>query len=178
MKKIYLTLIFVLVFLLNTPLFSSAAEITIGDPVLKNGMKIVALYVRPAVKQDDYWGGLNPGNGVVHLEADIHAIKGNIHGFSEGDWMPYVTVNFRMTNLDTGKEEEGMLWQMVAVDGPHYGKNIKLIPGKYRVILTIHPPSTAGFARHIDKSTGVAPWWEAFELEFKFNFPSTKNTKK
>lgn len=178
MKKIYLSLLFTLALLLTMPLVSSADEITIGDPVLKNGMEIIALYVRPAVKQDDYWGGLKPGTGVVHLEADIHAIKGNLHGFSEGDWMPYLTVNYRITNLATGKEEEGMLWQMVAADGPHYGKNIKFMQGKYKVILTIHPPSTAGFARHIDKATGVAPWWKVFDLEFKFDFPSTKNTKK
>jgi periplasmic iron binding protein len=40
--------------------------------------------------------------------------------------------------------------------------------------LTYHfePPSKAGFVRHIDKETGVPDWWEPFDLEWTFTYPS------
>jgi len=63
---------------------------------------------------------------------------------------------------------------MVASDGPHYGDNVKLFgPGKYRLTLTIIPPSKnqhAHFGRHIDKETGVAPWFDTFTLQYDFVF--------
>ena len=63
---------------------------------------------------------------------------------------------------------------MVANDGPHYGDNVKLNgPGKYRVTFNIAPPSAftaANFGRHTDKETGVAEWWEAFDVSWEFPY--------
>jgi hypothetical protein len=46
-------------------------------------------------------------------------------------------------------------------------------PGKYKLILTILPPDEnkhAHFGRHIDKETGVAPWFKSFAVEYEFTY--------
>jgi uncharacterized protein involved in high-affinity Fe2+ transport len=58
----------------------------------------------------------------------------------------------------------------VANDGPHYGDNVKMI-GKYRLLLNIAPPTEnqhIHLGRHVDKETGVAPWFTPFIVEYKF----------
>lgn len=66
---------------------------------------------------------------------------------------------------------------MVASDGPHYGDNIKLDgPGNYTLTFHIAPPSGEGhmaFGRHVDKETGVAPWFAPFETSYDFTFAGT-----
>lgn len=152
-----------------------AEEFLIGEPLEKHGMEIAAVYIDPAVSQDEYWGGVPREEGtVIHLEADIHATKDNKHGFGAGEWIPYLTVFYRLRNLKTDEEQKGLLWQMVAKDGPHYGRNIKLRPGKYKLVYTIENPSTGGLARHTDKETGVPEWWDAFSLEYTFDFKRSK----
>ncbi|MOA48757.1 34 kDa membrane antigen precursor [compost metagenome] len=61
---------------------------------------------------------------------------------------------------------------MVASDGPHYGDNVKLLgPGKYHLTYTILPPSGHDmFGRHVDKETGVAPWFETCKVEYDFTY--------
>ena len=61
---------------------------------------------------------------------------------------------------------------MVANDGPHYGDNVKLKgPGKYRLKLIVAPPTVhAHFGRHVDKETGVGPWFKPITLEYDFVF--------
>ena len=65
---------------------------------------------------------------------------------------------------------------MVASDGPHYGENLKLDGyGKYRVEYRISPPSmndNVAFGRHIDKETGVAPWFEPFDVSGTSSMPA------
>ena len=66
---------------------------------------------------------------------------------------------------------------MVASDGPHYGDNVKLMgPGKYTLVLTVLPPSQnpqAHFGRHVDKETGVAPWFKPFTASYDFTYAGT-----
>lgn len=69
------------------------------------------------------------------------------------------------------EERKGVLWQMVATDGPHYGLNLKLKPGRYTLVYTIYPPSTGGLARHTDKETGVPEWWDPFPIAHTFDYP-------
>lgn len=58
---------------------------------------------------------------------------------------------------------------MVASDGPHYGDNVALNgAGKYKLTFAFTPPSGHSFMRHVDKETGVAAWWEPFELHYDF----------
>ena len=150
---------------------ANAEEVRIGQPIEKHGMEIAAVYLDPAVSQDDYWGGVPREEGAtIHLEADIHATPDNTHGFRAGEWVPYLSVDYRLRNLKTGEEHKGLLWQMVATDGPHYGTNIQLQPGNYDLSFTIHNPSTGGLARHTDKETGIPKWWDAFSVHYTFEY--------
>jgi len=45
--------------------------------------------------------------------------------------------------------------------------------GQYRVTYHLDPPAKNGFARHTDAATGVASWWEPFEVSWTFTYPST-----
>ena len=61
---------------------------------------------------------------------------------------------------------------MVARDGLHYGASIAMPKaGAYRLTYHIEPPSAGGLGRHSDPVTGVAPWWEPFEVSFDWDYP-------
>lgn len=166
-------------------LFSVAAfsqEYPVGQPVIKNGMEIQGVYLQPVTMDTEEgphaMSHLAADKADVHLEADIHAVADNPNGFAEGDWMPYLTVEYSVTKLgDKPQTQTGTFMPMVASDGPHYGENIKLDGnGKYRVTYKIYPPShnkDVTFGRHIDKETGVAPWFQPFEVSWDFDYAGT-----
>ena len=111
--------------------------------------------------------GLDARHADVHLEADIHAIAGNKNGFGAGGWIPYLTINYTLVNLDTHKTQTGTFMPMIAGDGPHYGANVKMMGvGHYRLTFRIDPPSKAGFYRHKDKATGVGKWFSTFDTTY------------
>ncbi|KJG10899.1 membrane protein [Photobacterium kishitanii] len=162
-------------------LFSATAisqEYPLGQPTIKDGMEIQGVYLQPITMdmgKDKTMTQLPANKADIHLEADIHAVEENPNGFAEGDWIPYLTIKYSVTKLGDKKEaQSGMFMPMVASDGPHYGKNIKLDGnGKYKVVFTIYPPSynkNAPFFRHIDKETGVAPWFKPFDVSWEFNY--------
>jgi uncharacterized protein involved in high-affinity Fe2+ transport len=145
-----------------------AGEQPIGDPVELNGMEVAAVYLQPTMMEPMLPG---MGNADIHLEADIHAIKGNQNGFGEGEWMPYLDISYTITKQSDGWSTTGHFMPMVASDGPHYADNIKLNgPGKYHLKYHIKPPVYSGFYRHTDKETGVGAWWTPFDLEWDFAF--------
>ncbi len=152
---------------------ASAMEYPIGKPHIINGMEIGALYLQPVTIEPD--GMMLPAEKAdVYLEADIHAVKDNPTGFAEGDWMPYLQVSYKLIKVGGHQTNEGYLMAMVANDGPHYGENIKLFgPGKYHLTFFISPPVQIGhhfFGRHVDKETGVGPWFKPFQVEYDFIF--------
>ena len=154
-----------------------AKEYPIGEPKLTGGMEVAAVYLQP-IEMDPPGIMLDAAKSDVHLEADIHATQDNPNGFAEGDWMPYLVIHYSLTKLDAaGTSLQGELMPMVADDGPHYGDNLKLQgPGKYKLVLSVEPPSRnthAHFGRHVDKETGVAPWFEPFQAEYEFTFAGT-----
>lgn len=149
----------------------SAAEYPIGKPVLKNGMEIGAVYLQPTKMEPE--GMMRKAEeSDIHLEADIHALRDNPNGFEEAAWMPYLLVKYEITKAGSKDSIKGEMMPMVASDGPHYGDNVKLQgPGKYSLKLTIVPPNQnphSHFGRHIDKETGVGPWFEPFNVEYDF----------
>lgn len=155
---------------------AGAAEYPIGNPHLINGMEIAAVYLQPI--EMDPPGMMTPAaESDVHLEADIHATADNKNGFADGDWMPNLTIKFKLTKLDDGQIKEGVFMPMVASDGPHYGDNVKLMgPGKYKLEYTIlsQPQDGHGhFGRHTDKETGVAAWPEPFTVDYEFVYAGT-----
>jgi len=152
-----------------------AAEYPIGKPAQKGGMEIGAVYLQPI--EMDPPGMMRPAkDSDIHLEADIHALADNATGFPEGEWMPYLTVQFELQKEGSSNVQKGTFMPMVANDGPHYGDNVKLEgPGKYKLKYTISPPGGEGshFGRHIDKETGVGAWFAPFELDYTFVYAGT-----
>jgi uncharacterized protein involved in high-affinity Fe2+ transport len=151
----------------------TAAEYPIGAPALSHGMEIAAVYLQP-IEMDPAGMMRTAADSDVHLEADIHALADNSNGFAEGDWMPALAIRYEITKADTDETLSGTMMPMVAADGPHYGDNVKLMgPGAYRLKLTISGPDGdqhAAFGRHVDKETGVGPWFPPFETSYEFVF--------
>ncbi|PID76812.1 MAG: iron transporter [Deltaproteobacteria bacterium] len=162
---------------LTTAGFVSAAdfkEYPIGEGQEMGGMEIAAVYLQP-ITMEPRGIDLPASQADIHLEADIHAIKGNKNGFGAGEWMPYLTVTYSLKNKDTGKQIGGNLMPMVASDGPHYGANIKMPGvGNYELTYFIEPPSKQGFGRHSDKATGVGKWFAPFSVDYKFTYSGIK----
>jgi hypothetical protein len=154
---------------------AGAKEIPIGEEQHPPGMTVGAVYLQP-IEMEPEGMMLAAAKSDVHLEADIHAAKGNTNGFAEGDWLPYLVVKYELTK-EGGKTQSGDLMPMVASDGPHYGDNVKLQgPGKYHMKLTVAPPSADPhnmFGRHVDKETGVGPWFQPVTLDYDFVFAGT-----
>ncbi len=143
-------------------------EYPIGEEVERNGMKIVAVWLPPIQMEGME---VSEGENIIHLEADVHAIRGNKNGFGIGEWIPYLTVNYTLVHIQNERAINGQMVPMVAKDGPHYGATVQMpAHGEYRLTYKIRPPSENGFGRHMDAVTGVAPWWEPFSVEFTFRY--------
>ena len=99
----------------------------------------------------------------IHLEADISA-KENKLGFGVGDWVPYLTVDYKVEDPASGETKaEGTFMEMSASDGPHYGANIALPEaGKYNLTITIHSPEENGYLLHTDAETGPGGSFDEF----------------
>ena len=151
---------------------ASALEYPIGSPQSGGGLEVAAVYLQPIVMEPEGMMRAAPESD-IHLEADIHALADNANGFAEGEWVPYLDITYELTRIDTGETVSGPLMAMVASDGPHYGDNVSLMGmGNYRLAFTVAPPSHM-FGRHIDRETGVAPWFEPFRVEYEFTYAGT-----
>lgn len=148
-----------------------AKEYSIGKSRQVAGMEIAAVYLQP-VEMEPAGMMRTAKDSDIHLEADIAALNNNPNGFEEGSWIPYLTIQYKLTKLNSNQEFSGTLMPMVASDGPHYGDNVKLPgPGKYKLEFTILPPSEkTHFGRHVDKLTGVGAWFAPFTVEYEFIF--------
>lgn len=158
--------------LFSSPAF--AVEYPIGKPQACGGMEIAAVYLQP-IEMDPEGVMLPASKSDVHLETDIHATADNKNGFPEGSWMPYLQVSYELNKVNDTKVDKGILHPMVANDGPHYGENIKMMgAGKYHLKVTILPPSRESmFGRHVDKETGVEPWFKQCVAEYDFTYAGT-----
>lgn len=149
-------------------------EYPIGEAE-KNFMTIVAVYLPPITMDTPGHQHMErfaePGREKLHIEADIHATKRNPNGFAAGEWIPYLTVKYKLEHLPSGKSVEGKMMPMVAKDGPHYGASVRMMgKGKYKLTYFIEPPVATEFGRHTDEVTGVAEWWKPFEVSWEFEF--------
>ena len=154
---------------------AQAAEYPIGKPVNQHGMEIAAVYLQPITMEP---AGMmrDAKDSDIHLEADIHATADNKNGFEEGAWMPYLNITYTLEKVG-GQAQKGPLMPMVANDGPHYGDNVKLQgPGKYKLTYHIGSPESnkmSHFGHHVDKETGVAPFFEPFDVQYEFTYAGT-----
>ena len=157
---------------------AQAKEYPTGKPQAHAGLAIAAVYLQP-IEMEPAGMMRDAKDSDVHLEADIKAAKDNKNGFAEGDWVPFLGVSYELVKEGDPAKLTGDFMPMVANDGPHYGDNVKLKgPGKYKLRLTVSPPGTgpaahAHFGRHVDKETGVGPWFKPFTVEYDFVYAGT-----
>jgi len=150
---------------------AGASEIRVGAPVVTDGMEIAAVYLQPVLMSP---AEPMAGRPDIHLEADIHAVTGNVHGFEAGAWIPYLQIAYRIRKEGADFERVGSFMPMVAADGPHYGANVALDgPGTYRLDYEIVAPVRNGLYRHIDTETGVADWWAPIHVGWSFKYLGT-----
>jgi uncharacterized protein involved in high-affinity Fe2+ transport len=152
-----------------------AKEYPIGKPqkVDAAGVEVAAVYLQPIEMEPP--GMMRAAQeSDVHIEADIKALKGNKNGYAEGDWIGYLAITYELTKAGATDSIKGDAMPMVASDGPHYGDNVKLSgPGNYKLKFTVSPPGSdphSHFGRHVDKETGVAPWFNTFTVEYDFTY--------
>jgi len=147
-------------------------EYPVGDEVQVEGMNIAAVYFQPASMEPKAKAGIPVEEADIHIEADIAALKDNPRGFGFGEFVPYLTVKYKLENLDSGENLEGSFMPMNASDGPHYGANIKMLgAGNYKLTYLISAPTD--YLLHADDVTGVpdATWWrKPLEISWDFNF--------
>jgi uncharacterized protein involved in high-affinity Fe2+ transport len=154
-----------------------AGEQPIGEPVEKNGMSIAGVYLQAVTMEPAHAHHAHHALSDIHLEADVKAIKGNNNGFGEGEWVPYLDIEYELTKTGGSFKKAGKLVPMVASDGPHYGDNVKMDgPGKYHVVYRL-APGAHGFLRHTDKETGVGKWWQPFTVEWDFAYAGSTGKK-
>ena len=98
----------------------------------------------------------------IHLEADISALENKL-GYGTGDWVPYLTIDYLVSDKDGKEVSKGTFMPMSASDGPHYGANIKMgESGSYKLKFTIHSPAEKGYLIHSDSETGPGDVLETF----------------
>ncbi|MBR1862554.1 MAG: iron transporter [Ruminococcus sp.] len=90
----------------------------------------------------------------IHLEADVSALENDL-GFGVGDWVPYMTVDYKITGSDGSVAADGTFMVMSASDGPHYGANVALPNADtYSIEFQFHNPEENGYLLHTDAETG------------------------
>jgi uncharacterized protein involved in high-affinity Fe2+ transport len=147
----------------------AAQEFYVGEPVVKAGLQIVPNYLT-GVEMNAKPPGMEMGPDAIHLEADVHAAKDEAHGLAEDTWIPYIAIEYDLTKTGSAFHKTGTLAAMVAKDGLHYANGVKMAgPGTYHLTYTISPPK---LYRHVDKATGVPPWWKPIEADWTFQYPS------
>jgi uncharacterized protein involved in high-affinity Fe2+ transport len=163
--------------LLMAPALARSGEFYVGDPVEQDNLQIVPNYLTGIEMDHMPKGGAEMGPDTIHIEADVHATKGETHGFPEGAWIPYLTIHYKLAKQGANFSKSGTLAAMTADDGPHYANNVKVAgPGTYDLTYEILPPSSNGFIRHIDKETGVPEWWKPITLHWTFTYPGKEKS--
>ena len=135
-------------------------------------MRIAAVWLPPIAMEG--MPATSAGGDVIHLEADIHATEGNPNGFAKDEFVPYLKIRYA---IDAGRRRHGDPRGRADADGRRATActtaRASRCPtaGEYRLTYHIEPPSAGGLGRHSDPVTGVAPWWEPFEVAFDWDYP-------
>lgn len=151
-------------------------EFPLGDEQIVGPLHVAGVYFQPVDMEPAGLGGLPASQADMHLEADIGAIESNDLGYGVGDFVPYLTVKYRIEKKG-GKTIEGSFMPMSASDGPHYGNNVKLDgPGDYKVTFIIENPEKQSYLLHVDKTTGVKGrfWKEPLQVSWDFKWVPRK----
>ena len=122
-------------------------------------LNVSAVYFQPVPMSG---GNENTEDFNIHLEADVSALENKL-GFGVGDWVPYMTVDYKITASSGDTAAEGSFMVMSASDGPHYGANVKLPDADtYSIEFTFHSPEENGYLLHTDAETGPGGSFEEY----------------
>ena len=157
------------------------ADHPISEPkVYQNKIESALIWVEPVTMSPE--PTMDHKKFDIHNELDQHAIKGDKMGFGVGGWIPDCQVACVIEKIGPkskdAKKNDKRPWtdvfsmmSMVANDGPHYGRNIKLDgPGIYHEMCRIDPPDWRGFYRHTDKETGVGNFFKPYTIQGTFTW--------
>ena len=123
-------------------------EVEIFSGVEQEFLNLNAVYFQPV----DMTGGYSAEDYDCHLELDVSALENGL-GYGTGDWVPYLTVDYKVKKNDSDFETEGTFMPMAASDGPHYGQNLKLDgDGLYTVTFTVKFPDSSTYLIHTDET--------------------------
>ena len=123
-------------------------EVEIFSGVEKEFLNLNAVYFQPV----DMTGGYKAEDYDCHLELDVSALQNGL-GYGTGDWVPYLTVEYKVTKNDGDYDVSGTFMPMAASDGPHYGANIKMDgDGLYTVSFTVKFPDSSTYLIHTDNT--------------------------
>lgn len=123
-------------------------EVEIFSGVEQEFLNLNAVYFQPV----DMTGGYNAEDYDCHLELDVSALQ-NGYGYGTGDWVPYLTVEYKVEKNDSDFVDEGTFMPMAASDGPHYGANLKMDgDGVYTVTFTVKFPDSSTYLIHTDNT--------------------------
>ncbi len=126
-------------------------EIPIFEDEEVGFLNVSAVYFQPVPMTN---GNEDIENFNLHLECDVSALQNDL-GYGTGDWVPYLTVDYKVTGTDGTDAASGTFMVMSASDGPHYGANIKLDKADtYTLTFTFHSPEENGYLIHTDAETG------------------------
>jgi uncharacterized protein involved in high-affinity Fe2+ transport len=148
-------------------------EFPLGDDYSVGPLNIAGVYFQPVDMLPAGSGGLPASQADIHLEADISAAEGNGLGYGVGDFVPNLTVKYKIQKQGSRNVQEGTFMPMNASDGPHYGNNIKLDgAGKYTITFIIENPERQGYLLHVDQKTGVPGrfWTTPIEVSWVFDY--------
>ena len=144
------------------------------DQEAEGQINVALVYFQPVDMEPAGASGLKASDASFHLEADVSGLEGNTLGYGAGDFVPGLTVDYKIALKDgSGTPVTGTFMQMNASDGPHYGANIKLDQaGEYTVTITIHSPQENGWVLHVDPETGVKGrfWTQPIELTWDWKY--------
>ena len=79
-------------------------EYPIGDEIENeaNHFKVALVYFQP-VEMLPAGMMLSPDKADIHIETDIAATEGNDTGFGVGEWIPYLTVHYKLVRPSEGR---------------------------------------------------------------------------
>lgn len=145
------------------------AAAVLGGPLLRDGLEIVPS-MESGVEMDRT---VTRGAEAVFLVADVHATRGETHGFAERAFIPYLSISYALTKDDAPTyKKAGLLYPVATKDGPHYAAAAELAgPGTYHLTYIISPPSSHGMLRRTDKAGGVPEWWKPLTANWTFTYP-------
>ena len=162
-----------------------AAPHVIGEPKIRKHMEFRALYMQSGVWEPTvprgadisdtwlWWATHGPFTKPdIHLELLVTGVDGNPWGFSKGDFIPYLKIEYIIAKEDYEWYRKGWLMAMATNNGPHYGDDLPMDgPGKYYVLYRIYSPLTYGLVRHTDREMGVPEFWtEPIKVYWKFTY--------